>query len=129
MAQNISVNPNFALSLRRGQGEVLMVNSYYPFGMNIKGLTTSYNMPVTKAYPPNEYLYNGKMFQDELGLDWLDYGARFYDAQLGRWHGVDPLAEEYYSLTAYNYVASNPIRNIDPNGKEIVDANGKKITY
>ncbi|MDY0103510.1 MAG: RHS repeat-associated core domain-containing protein [Lentimicrobium sp.] len=112
-------NSNFStstLSLRRGQGEVLMVNSYYPFGMNIKGLTTSYNMPVTKAYPPNEYLYNGKMFQDELGLDWMDYGARFYDGVLGRWHVVDPLAEEYRRWSPYNYAMNNSLRLVDPDG-------------
>ncbi|MDY0343641.1 MAG: hypothetical protein RBR28_08710 [Lentimicrobium sp.] len=75
MAQNISLYPYFTLSLRRGQGEVATVNSFYPFSMNIKGLTTRDNVADVRL-PANEYLYNGKMFQDELGLDWLDYGAR-----------------------------------------------------
>jgi len=80
--------------------------------MNIKGLTT-FNLKVDSRYSPNEYLYNGKIFQDELGLDWLDYGARFYDAQLGRWHSPDPL-EQYES--GYVYVGNNPISMNDPSG-------------
>ncbi|PKP47460.1 MAG: hypothetical protein CVT94_11355 [Bacteroidetes bacterium HGW-Bacteroidetes-11] len=100
---------------------VKQVSSYYPFGMNIKGLTTQVTIEEAK-HPTNEYLYNGKMFQDELGLDWLDYGARMYDAVLGRWHGVDPLAEKYFSSSPFSYVESNPIIFIDPNGEDKVIA-------
>ncbi len=99
---------------------VRQVNSYYPYGMNITSLSGE---PVNIRASGNEYLYNGKMFQDELGLDWLDYGARFYDPALGRWHSVDPLAEKYAPISPYAYVANNPLIFIDPDGRKIRLAN------
>ncbi len=67
----------------------------------------------------NKYLYNGKELQEDFGLDWYDYGARFYDAQLGRFHTQDRFAEKYYSLSPYQYAANNPIKYIDVNGDSI----------
>lgn len=45
-----------------------------------------------------------------------DFGARNYDPALGRWMNVDPLAEEFYEWTGYNYTLNNPVNNIDPDG-------------
>ena len=40
-------------------------------------------------------MYNGKEWNEDLGLNWFDYGARYYEPAIGRWNGVDPLAEKY----------------------------------
>ena len=74
-------------------------------------------------HPPternNKYQYNQKELSDDFGLWWNDYGARWQDPQLGRWHSVDPLAEKYPNMSPYNYVAGNPIRLVDPDGRKI----------
>jgi len=73
---------------------------------------------------PNAYLYNGKEEQPMPGK-WLDYGARFYDAQLGRWHSVDPLAERHFGITQYNYCLNNPIKYIDNLGLDTLTRDPK----
>lgn len=76
----------------------------------------------------NAYQYNGKELNSDFGLDWLDYGARWYDASIARWSTIDPLAEDYQSFSPYNYVLNNPLIFIDPDGRspqyQIVNSNG-----
>ena len=88
-------------------GTVEETNHYYPFG----GVFAS-------AGSIQPYKYNGKEFDNKKGLNWYDYGARHYDAALGRFTTNDPLAEKYYSMSPYTYCADNPVKFIDPNGME-----------
>jgi len=64
-----------------------------------------------------KHLYNGKEIQDELEWEVYDYGARFYDPVLARFHTLDPKTENYYSWTPFLYAGNNPIRYIDVNGE------------
>ena len=87
--------------------------NYYPFGMLIPSLGSTNTIGALKD---NQYLYNGKEYQDDFELNWHDYGARFYDPQIGRWHSVDPLAEKMRRWSPYVYAFNNPIRYIDADG-------------
>ena len=91
-------------------GNVGEVNDYYPFG----GLMSSSSGSV------QPYKYNGKELDRKGGLDWYDYGARQYDAALGRWHVVDPMAEKYYGWSPYVYCLNNPMKYMDPDGNQVI---------
>jgi RHS repeat-associated protein len=101
------------------QPVVLQANDYYPFGMSYTKNIPSYG----NVHLPNKYLYNSKEEQEMPGK-WLDYGWRMYDAQLGRWHGVDPLAEKMRRWSSYTYALINPIRFIDPDGMRVWPGEG-----
>ena len=89
-------------------GKVDEVNDYYPFG----GLMSNVCNNV------QSYKYNGKELDRKGGLDWYDYGARHYDAMIGRWHTVDPSAAKYYRWGPYVYCKNSPVNRIDLDGKD-----------
>ena len=64
----------------------------------------------------NKYQYNSKELNSDFGLNWNDYGARFYTSDAPRWVNVDPLSELRANLSPYQYVQNNPINAIDPTG-------------
>jgi len=71
------------------------------------------------ANPNALYKYSGKELDEEIGINWYYFGARYYDPGIGRWLALDPKANKYPSLSPYVYCANNPFRYIDPNGREI----------
>ena len=98
-------------------GAVKERNDYYPFGGR-------YGVSGGNVDAGSRWKYNGKEDQVTGGLDWLDYGARMYDWELGRWFGMDLMAEKYNSWSPYNYALNAPIRFIDPNGMWVGDPPG-----
>jgi RHS repeat-associated protein len=103
------------LELVFGGGLLAQATDYYPLGKSFEN----------NDVPKNRYLYNGKELQDQViggtPFGWYDYGARFYDPEIGRWHVVDNKTEKYYNFTLYTYAANNPIIHIDPDGEDILD--------
>ncbi|HBX85526.1 MAG TPA: hypothetical protein DEH40_12570 [Marinilabiliales bacterium] len=95
-----------------GAADAVQEADYYPFGMKMASALYENNT--------NKYLYNGKELQDNtlgnINLDWYDYGARFYDPSLGRWHVMDKVAESYFGHSPYSNCFNNPIKYHDPNG-------------
>ena len=109
-------------------GEVVQHIEYVPFGeVFIEERNSVWNTP---------YLFNAKEFDEETGLYY--YGARYYEPRLSLWISVDPISnydprnnENYldgehnlgvyntFNLAPYGYCYQNPIRLIDPNGKQV----------
>jgi RHS repeat-associated protein len=92
---------------------IVQTEDYYPFGLTFNAYQRDSSMP-------DQYLYNGKELQDELSLGWLDYGARMYMPELGRWGVVDRMMELYPGTTNYGYVGNNPLIFIDPTGETLM---------
>ena len=91
-------------------GEVAQHIEYVPFGeVFIEERNNTWNTP---------YLFNAKEFDEETGMYY--YGARYYEPRLSLWMTVDPKMEKYQNVSAYVYCLNNPLKIIDPDGKDIV---------
>jgi RHS repeat-associated protein len=67
-------------------------------------------------WPPDAlYKFTAKEQDSETGYDY--FGARYFDARVGRWLAMDPFAEKYPSTSPMAYCANNPMRLVDVNGR------------
>ena len=91
-------------------GNVLQSTAYYPSGV-----------PLTpnELTPQTIKLHTGKDFFYLQGAGWYDNHARYYDCLIPTFKSQDPLAEKYPWLSPYNHCANNPMRFVDPDGKQI----------
>ncbi|MCC8427258.1 polymorphic toxin type 50 domain-containing protein [Mucilaginibacter sp. UR6-11] len=112
-------NTRVTLDEYGGVARVLQEDEYYAFGLDV---------PRYRYTTENKYLYNGKEKQEALA-DEYDYGARFYDPVIGRWNVIDPLAEISRRWSPYNYGENNPIKNIDPDGMEVLTGSAMNGAY
>ncbi len=101
------INPN----------ETIEESNYYPFGLQHRGYNNVTSSQGNSA--AQKFKYNGKEFNEELGFNMYDYGARFYDPATARWFSIDALAEKYYDQSTYAYTINNPIIYIDPDGNQV----------
>ena len=109
----------------------------YQFYINLPFGETMYEQHSYSEDYVNQYKFNGKEMDSETGLYY--YGARYYEPSASIWMSVDPLANyepynnsEHYidgqhnggvynnmNLNVYGYTYQNPIKYIDPNGKQV----------
>jgi RHS repeat-associated protein len=83
---------------------------YLPFG---EVLVDERATPTTRSTP---YKFNAKELDEETGLYY--YSARYLDPRLSLWLSVDPLAEKYPGVSSYVYCYNNPVKFVDPDGRE-----------
>ena len=89
----------------------------YPFGLKHKGYNNTISSNGNST--AQKFGFGGKELSEELGLNTMDFGARNYDAALGRWMNPDAMSDSFRSISPYNYAANNPVLVTDPDGNDI----------
>ncbi|NJL75159.1 MAG: hypothetical protein HC892_09110 [Saprospiraceae bacterium] len=116
-------NTRVVFKNNNGVAEIVSQSAYYPFGMELEGLSK-------QTSPLYRHLYNGKELDVDFGLQWYHYGKRIYDPVRGQFTSVDPIADQFPNLSPVNYASNDPIKNIDLHGlqgisfKSFVEATG-----
>jgi len=111
----------FCKQLSTNSAILLQQTHYYAHGLEIA------NLGNTNIEHSN--LYNGKELQDEAGLDYLNYGWRQLDPQLGVWHCVDKLANTTPNVSPYAYANNNPVNNVDVDGLYSRGYSAEQLSY
>ena len=92
---------------------------YLPWGEELA------NQRVATSGFESRYTFSGKERDMETGYGY--FGARYYNSALSIWLSVDPLADKYPGMSPYTYCADNPVRLVDPDGREVVNPYTAKV--
>ncbi len=107
------------LTYKKNKTPLKVAYSKTPFFLKI-GDSKKQGSP-KKCLSAYKYKYNGKEYQDELDLNWYDYGARNSDPAVIPFTTIDPRAEDYYSQSPYAFASNNPVLYVDINGEGVDD--------
>ena len=125
------------LQVTHVRGALLEETHYYPFGLTQKGISSkalSFGGPVNK-----EKTFQGQRFDDDLGVNWIQFNWRTHDPLIGRFLQVDPLSEEYEYNSTYAFSENKVTTHVELEGleaerfdrqveRDLRDINSKKIT-
>ncbi len=107
------------LSVTHHTGPLLEENHYYPFGLAMSAISAR---ALKTNYTENKLRFNGgsemqnREFSDGSGLEMYETSFRGYDAQIGRFAQIDPMAGGYLDYSTYGYCTNNPVLLSDPSG-------------
>lgn len=91
-------------------GALLWKENYKPYGETLSDASNSGG---------NALGFQGKEFDIFTGLSYM--GERYYDLQLGRFIGMDPLGfttDNVQSFNRYAFANNNPYKYVDPDGNQ-----------
>jgi len=97
-----------AFAATNEEGNVEWKIEHFPFGREFEN---------TSQERKNDISFAGKPYDDEIGLSY--FGARWYDPDLGRFTGIDPMPvqeNDYETFNRYAYGFNNPYKYVDPDG-------------
>lgn len=100
------------LQVTQTRGPLLQENGYYPFGLEMKAVSSQAAMKIQTNYKFN----GGINLESSFDVDYYETYFRNYDAQIGRFTGIDALAEKSFTQTTYQYASNNPLLFNDPWG-------------
>ncbi len=100
------------LQVTQVRGKLLSEEGYYPFGLAMNALSSHAGTVTSNAYKYN----GGTELTEDLDVDYYETFMRQYDAQTGRFTGVDALSEKTINLSPYHYSGNNPVLFNDPSG-------------
>jgi RHS repeat-associated protein len=113
------------------QGGVAKRHDYLPFGEELYAGSGNHDLRgQVGGYPGADCIrqkFTGKERDTETGLDF--FGARHYASVQGRFTGVDPVKltsarlPRPQGLNLYTYALNNPLKMVDPDGKDVYLAN------
>ncbi len=108
----------------------MLLNNYKFCGVSLQWTTKKYKCSIDGLYDASRshdlgsrYKFGGK----EVVSGVYDFGARYYYPAIGRFMGVDPLAEDYAGVSPYAYVLNDPLKLIDPTGMSVETVNNEYI--